>query len=44
MRIYAAEELIHILSRAFSSDIDLALEKAQRLMTKDVRGNPKERA
>lgn len=30
--IYAAEELIHILSRPFGSDIDLALEKAQRLL------------
>jgi Fic family protein len=30
--IYAAEELIHILSRPFGSDIDLALEKAQELM------------
>lgn len=31
--IYAAEELIHILSRPFGSDIDLALEKARELMT-----------
>lgn len=30
--IYAAEELIHILSRPFGSDIDLAIEKAKSLM------------
>lgn len=30
--IYAAEELIHILSRPFGTDIDLALEKARELM------------
>jgi len=30
--IYAAEELIHILSRPFGSDIDLALLKARKLM------------
>ncbi|OFZ25829.1 MAG: hypothetical protein A2381_11110 [Bdellovibrionales bacterium RIFOXYB1_FULL_37_110] len=31
-RIYAAEELIAILSRPYGSDIDLALERAQRLL------------
>jgi len=31
-RIYAAEELIQILSRPFGSDIDLALEKAELLL------------
>lgn len=31
-RIYAAEELIQILSRPFGSDIDLALEKAHGLL------------
>lgn len=31
-RVYAAEELIQILSRPFGSDIDLALEKGQRLL------------
>lgn len=30
--IYAAEELIQILARPFGSDIELALEKAQRLL------------
>lgn len=30
--IYAAEELIHILSRPFGTDIDLALMKARELM------------
>jgi Fic family protein len=30
--IYAAEELIHILSRPFASDIELALERARELM------------
>ena len=30
--IYAAEELIHILSRPFGSDIELALLKARELM------------
>jgi len=32
MRIYAAEELIHILSRPFGSDVDLALEEAHSLL------------
>lgn len=31
-KIYAAEELIQILSRPFGSDIDLALEKARSLL------------
>lgn len=31
-RIYAAEELIHLLSRPFGSDIDVALEKARLLL------------
>jgi Fic family protein len=30
--VYAAEELIQILARPFGSDIDLALEKAQKLL------------
>ena len=30
--IYAAEELIHILSRAFGSEVELALERARELM------------
>ncbi len=30
--VYAAEELIELLSRPFGSDIELALEKAQRLL------------
>jgi Fic family protein len=34
-RIYAAEELISILSRPFGSDIELALDKAYRLLTND---------
>ncbi|MGZ3789438.1 MAG: Fic family protein [Bacteriovorax sp.] len=33
--IYAAEELIHILSRPFGTDIDLALEKARLLLKGD---------
>lgn len=32
--IYAAEELIHILSRPFGTDIDLALEKARELLNR----------
>ena len=32
MPVYAAEELIQILSRPFGSDIDLALEKGLRLL------------
>lgn len=30
--VYAAEELVHILARPFGSDIDLALEKARKLL------------
>lgn len=31
-KVYAAEELIQILSRPFGSEIDLALEKAKNLL------------
>jgi hypothetical protein len=31
-RIYAAEELIHILSRPFGSEIELAIEEAKTLL------------
>ncbi|MCK5884271.1 MAG: hypothetical protein KAG61_11320, partial [Bacteriovoracaceae bacterium] len=34
-RIYAAEELIQILSRSFGSDVELAIEKAQILLGLD---------
>lgn len=34
-RVYAAEEIIQILSRPFGSDIDLALEKAKKLLNTD---------
>ena len=34
-RIYAAEELIQILSRPFGSEIDLALEKATMLLNEE---------
>lgn len=35
-KVYAAEELIQIISRPFGSDIDLALEKAQRLLNDGI--------
>lgn len=35
-RIYAAEELIQILARPFGSDIDIALEKGQRLINGEI--------
>jgi Fic family protein len=34
-KIYAAEELIQVLSRPFGSDIDLALEKAEKLLEEE---------